>query len=427
MELGLISVDKWTVQAQAYFLTHLHADHTNGLSAKWAKGPLYCSPITAKLIPLKIPGLNRLLIRVLETGKTYSLELVSSRPGPKVLVQVTSIDAHHCHGAVMFLFRGEFGCELHTGDFRWETTNDKEIPGKEMLLEALKGDKVDILYLDNTYCNPSFSFPPRHVAAQQVIDVISSYPERDIVIGIDSLGKEDLLLRISEVLKTKIWVWPARLQMMHLLGFEESFTAQTCLTRVRAVPRNSLTVGMLQALNTVRPTIGIVPSGLPWGLKAIKKQFSSLGCIPPSSPVNSSQMDETTSSVTRVHQYIYKVPYSLHSCFSEIQEFIKLVQPSIMMGNLSSSFCYVNPNHFFGYMCRDIDASAHCKYLKPECIAEGKVVYGESTVECAQFNTVMINRVRATKLSRLRMRISWVNKMRRKRRGAKLEYVESFG
>lgn len=68
----------------------------------------------------------------------------------------------------MYLFCGEFGCMLYTGDFRWETNTDRGQVAKCMLLNALRGEEVDFLYLDNTYCNPSFSFPPREVAAQQV-------------------------------------------------------------------------------------------------------------------------------------------------------------------------------------------------------------------------------------------------------------------
>lgn len=68
----------------------------------------------------------------------------------------------------MFLFRGEFGCLLYTGDFRWETTSKRAEIGRTMLLNALKDDVVDILYLDNTYCNPSYAFPSRAIVAQQV-------------------------------------------------------------------------------------------------------------------------------------------------------------------------------------------------------------------------------------------------------------------
>lgn len=82
------------------------------------------------------------------------------------------------------------------------------------------------------YCNPSYDFPIREVAAQQVVNIIASHPEHDIVIGIDTLGKEDLLIHISRVLNIKIWLWPERLQTMHLLGFHDTFTTKTSLTRV---------------------------------------------------------------------------------------------------------------------------------------------------------------------------------------------------
>lgn len=68
----------------------------------------------------------------------------------------------------MLVFRGEFGCLLYTGDFRWEANCERATRGRDMLLGALKDEVVHILYLDNTYCNPSYDFPPRQVAAQQV-------------------------------------------------------------------------------------------------------------------------------------------------------------------------------------------------------------------------------------------------------------------
>lgn len=55
-----ISVDFWRRARQplaAHFLTHMHADHTEGLNDDWRSptcGAIYCSPATAQL--LQVPG-----------------------------------------------------------------------------------------------------------------------------------------------------------------------------------------------------------------------------------------------------------------------------------------------------------------------------------------------------------------------------------
>lgn len=306
----------------------------------------------------------------------------------------------------------------------------------------------------------------------QVINIIVSHPDNDIVIGIDSLGKEDLLLHIARVLKikvcvhncnrnymllshkmsscnregnnllvakgfwglpcshcflclascnvgylimhtvsilfftyevllvcgkikflpvsccspthkdvcycnqvivcyanytdflfssSKIWVWPERLQTMHLLGYDEIFTTKTSLTRVRAVPRYSFSVETLEGLNTMRPTIGIMPSGLPWVVKPSEGNDNLFGSLLTSRYKKSRcaesgwfQTDKSNGSlgsIKRFHKYIYSVSYSDHSSYLEIEKFIKLVQPGNMKGIVSSSTCYVDPVYYFGRLC----------------------------------------------------------------------------
>lgn len=256
----------------------------------------------------------------------------------------------------MYLFRGDFGCMLYTGDFRWESSSERAQIGKSMLLNALGNNKVDIVYLDNTYCNPSFCFPSREVAAQQVVDVINAHPNHDVIIGVDSLGKEDLLLHIAHVLNIKIWVWPQRLRTMHLLGFDDVFTTKSSLTRVRAVPRYSFSVETLEGLNEMRPTIGIMPSGLPWAVKHLQGSKKVLGL---------DKKNGNIRPVEKLHEYIYSVSYSDHSSFTEIKEFVKFVRPTKLKGIVSSSPC-LNPQGNFSHLDREnrISTSLYQAYVE---------------------------------------------------------------
>ncbi|XP_022862503.1 uncharacterized protein LOC111382697 [Olea europaea var. sylvestris] len=134
---------------------------------------------------------------------------------------------------------------------------------------------------------------------------------------------------------------------MHLLGFPDIFTTKTALTRVRAVPRYSFSVETLECLNTLRPTIGIRPSGLPWSMKAVKANENVFG----SSSSETREPNRDLRSVERSHEYIYTAPYSDHMCFAEIQEFIELLRPVKIKGIVSSLSSNIDPYYFFRHLC----------------------------------------------------------------------------
>ncbi|XP_078436695.1 DNA repair metallo-beta-lactamase family protein [Wolffia australiana] len=337
MERGLIAVDRWNEESQAYFLTHLHADHTRGLSSDWSRGVLFCSPISAALFPSRFPGFDLSLLQVLEIGRPRSLKLASRSDGQDLSVRVTAIDSCHCPGSVMFLFQGDLGCVLYSGDFRWEPTNEQAWRAKKTLLRVLGGDAVDLLHLDNTFCNPAFDFPPRDVAARQVIDIVNRHPDHEIVIGVDTLGKEDLLVQISQAFNTKVWVWPERLETMHLLGLNGMFTTQTAQTRIRAIPRYSFSAATLVALDSLHPTLGVMPSGLPWSPRPHDYYAAP-------------------------HRLIHTVHFSAHSCFREIADFVRLLRPAKLAGTVPSSSCYLNPWHFFSHLCQPHSESTSPKH-----------------------------------------------------------------
>lgn len=56
-----IAIDYWYPDCRPiklYFLTHLHADHIDGLTRAWSKCPIYTSELNCKLASKFIPGLN---------------------------------------------------------------------------------------------------------------------------------------------------------------------------------------------------------------------------------------------------------------------------------------------------------------------------------------------------------------------------------
>ncbi|KAL3574512.1 hypothetical protein D5086_025125 [Populus alba] len=57
---------------------------------------------------------------------------------------------------------------MYTGDFLWEVDSKRAKDARNRLLDVLKNETIDVLYLDNTYRNSSYDFPTREVAAQQV-------------------------------------------------------------------------------------------------------------------------------------------------------------------------------------------------------------------------------------------------------------------
>lgn len=53
-----LAVDFWHVRkcpgTRLFFLTHMHSDHTVGLTSTWSDRPIYCSPTTATLLRLRL-------------------------------------------------------------------------------------------------------------------------------------------------------------------------------------------------------------------------------------------------------------------------------------------------------------------------------------------------------------------------------------
>ncbi|KAF9436199.1 DNA break repair nuclease [Entomortierella beljakovae] len=142
----------------AYFLSHFHSDHYGGLTSSWNHGPIYCSSITANLIISRLNVDSRFVKRL----PMYEPTVVDG-------ITVMLMDANHCPGSVLFVYdlvnpRRRY---LHTGDFR--ACPDM---AQDPILCQPPNVPIDILYLDTTYINPRYTFPPQDLVIKEAAKLV---------------------------------------------------------------------------------------------------------------------------------------------------------------------------------------------------------------------------------------------------------------
>ncbi|KAL4419767.1 hypothetical protein ABPG75_006865 [Micractinium tetrahymenae] len=148
--------------AKTFFLTHAHSDHYTGLRDDWNWGPIFCSDVTARLVA-----------HMLGVRHQYLCPLPLDTPTVIQGVEVTLVDANHCPGAVQFLFRLPDGRRyIHTGDMRFAPAL-LDNPH----LQAFRG--CDALFLDTTYCNPRYTFPPQEESIEYVASTVQRLLQAD--------------------------------------------------------------------------------------------------------------------------------------------------------------------------------------------------------------------------------------------------------
>ncbi|KAI5610093.1 5' exonuclease Apollo [Silurus asotus] len=307
-----MAVDCWQLRkcshVRLFFLSHMHSDHTSGLTSTWSHRLIYCSPLTSKLLKLKLQ-VNEKWIRPLEVGEPYMLPLDDIG---KEKLTVTLIDANHCPGAVMFFFEGYFGTILYTGDFRYTPSLLRE--------PCLRNNTtIDVLYLDNTNCDPTRSIPTRQRACQQIKEIIRGHPNYTVVIGMYDLGKESLLVQLALEFKTWVEVDIKRLETLRVLELPDVFSTEPGSGRLRAVAQSEVNALNLLAWNKERPTIAILPTSRP---------------------------------VVSCHPNVHVVPYSDHSSYQELEDFVSALRPVSLvpivgrcMPNFSSLLCRRKRRH----------------------------------------------------------------------------------
>ncbi|XP_040951673.1 DNA cross-link repair protein SNM1 isoform X2 [Gossypium hirsutum] len=273
-----------------WFLTHFHMD--------------------PRLVNLKL-GIPWAMLQVLPLNEKINISGI----------YITCLDANHCPGSIMILFEPPNGkAILHTGDFRYS----EEMGG----LSLLHACPIHTLILDTTYCNPQYDFPKQVAVIQFVIEAIQAEafnPKTLFLIGSYTIGKERLFLEVARVLRRKVYITAAKLRLLECLGFSEEdmqwFTSNDQESQIHVVPM--WTLASFKRLKHISNhyarrfnlVVAFSPTGWTFG-KGKKK-----------SPGRRWQQ----GTIIR-----YEVPYSEHSSFTELREFVKLVSPENIIPSVNN-------------------------------------------------------------------------------------------
>ncbi|XP_044734491.1 protein artemis [Chrysoperla carnea] len=317
-EIPDISVDYFKEEnyfAKAFFLSHIHSDHTEGLfeeifvnHLKETNKYVYMSELTKLLLTPKLKPSNS---DILWHIKTLSLKYSTLITENDVNVSVSLLPTGHCAGAVMFLFETNSKRILYTGDIRIENEGFMKYRRLHADYDESVVKQIDTLYLDTTFLNPVYDwFPNRAESAKKICDIIQDWLIKDknnsTFIKLSAVcGSEQLFIAIYEKLKEKIYVHKE---------YEDVYSKIPEMENVYTFDGNSSRIHASQKFGCCHLCRGnkilqISPTALYWTKDKFVIDKDQQLCI------------------SEVGDYSVRVCYSCHSSYSEIKYLLKYLKP----------------------------------------------------------------------------------------------------
>eukprot|EP01125_Pyxidicula_operculata_P006402 TRINITY_DN2222_c0_g1_i10.p1 TRINITY_DN2222_c0_g1~~TRINITY_DN2222_c0_g1_i10.p1 ORF type:complete len:618 (-),score=115.62 TRINITY_DN2222_c0_g1_i10:2242-4095(-) len=362
-----------------FFLTHFHSDHYKGLNKSFDRGLIYCSQVTANLVISRL-GVKPKYVRPLPSHQDIEIDLTVTMPddssdkkliidqltktsnnnnvSPSKLspffiskstkssndkaeesrdstkITVKLYDANHCPGSVMLLFKQRssnknFGDNyvLHTGDFRFNATLSDH-----KFLMSLNYQHV---FLDTTYCDSWYTFPTQQQVIDKCIEIIKpeiSRPDTIIVVGSYTIGKERLFIAAGLHYDVKIYVHNEKFKIIQNCDYPPNimnlFTKDITKAKIHVTEMGKLRYATLSSYVKkigwpVSRVVAIKPTG--WTYNGSKGSNRS----------NNNQFQYRRNADGSVE--VWGLPYSEHSSFSELKEFVKNIKTSSIVPTVGNS------------------------------------------------------------------------------------------
>jgi hypothetical protein len=308
--------------SDCYFLTHFHSDHYGGLDKEFKCGRIFMTPVTAALVKLKLRPISGYIVP-LEFNREYEIMVGD------IIVKVHMLHANHCPGAACILFKFREREILHVGDFRW----DRSLLQSSAIFQrlqtiALKGINRSLsVYLDTTYCDPKYCFPPQN----EILDLVVKTTQNEmrtgkplLVFGAYGIGKEKVFMATADALGCKVYCEKSRRQMMMCFDWAPSrlakITTNPSESPVWVVPMSHLNFNSLNNLLK----------------KASQFRYDRIVAFRPTG-WSYSQSTTVLTSKSKDSLTLYSIPYSEHSSYDELIDFVKMMKPNIIHPTVNTS------------------------------------------------------------------------------------------
>ncbi|TVU36295.1 hypothetical protein EJB05_18225, partial [Eragrostis curvula] len=332
MPAGLpFAVDTWgpsTRRRRHRFLTHAHRDHLVGAGADadgGGAGTVYATRLTLSLALRHFPQLERWEFVEMEVGKTVVVD------DPAGAFSVTAYDANHCPGAVMFLFEGEFGSILHTGDCRLTPDCVQNLPLKYIAKNGKENMcRLDFVFLDCTFSKCFLKLPSKESAIQQVIACIWKHPHAPFVYLVcDLLGHEDILIEVSRTFGSKIYVDRKLDCFKALLLTAPEIITDDPASRFQMVGFHQLSDKLEEARASLQPEPLFIRPSTQWYASNTQNQKLSL------------------TEAVQDDFGVWHICFSIHSSRDELEQTLQLLQPRWVISTTPPCFAIELSYHCF--------------------------------------------------------------------------------
>lgn len=164
--------------------------------------------------------------------------------------------------------------------------------------------EIDYLFLDNTFADPEYDFPSREEAYKTLTDTVKAHKDHRIFMFSYHLGKEEVFVKLAEDFETLVVVDEDRYRKLSIMNVRpDLFTTDASQGWIHVKSIKDLKKFDIEECFREEPTVFIILTG--WNDK-----------------------------YNRNLPYYFKIPYSSHSNYRELERFVKAMMPKNLVFNV---------------------------------------------------------------------------------------------